>query len=308
MGVSEGDERESANAALYRDLLAMESRAPDDKATLPTWKAKLEGTLGAATEHSAASGAADEEAQSSSAKVERSTTTRSAGGSTARRRPVASAPADTSMPAGASRASTPPPDAPPSPPPPSAEEGAEISVDEDRREHAKRIIFFERLYFMLDLDGDGAVPIGEVDRFLTFAAYDLSRDERQWCIANSLNVQVDSTEALDERTKAELVSMNRREFVQLCVSALLDRDMEELQLAAETFWRAQKINAGRAQKMWRRVSYKIDVYCRTIFSMGCAPLHSCCISTSCAAIFAPRGHTFPLLPPCNHLRFGSCFR
>ena len=33
--------------------------------------------------------------------------------------------------------------------------------------------------------------------------------------------------------------MSRREFVQLCVSALLERDMEELQMAAETFTKAQ---------------------------------------------------------------------
>lgn len=138
----------------------------------------------------------------------------------------------------------------------------------DRQDHVKRIIFFERLYFLLDLDGDGAVPIIEVDRFLTFAAYDLSREERRWRIANSLNVRVTSDEfdALGHRDKAKLISINRREFVQLCVSALLERDMEELELAAETFWRAQKSISGRAEKRWRRVSHLIDIYCRVVFS------------------------------------------
>ena len=36
--------------------------------------------------------------------------------------------------------------------------------------------------------------------------------------------------------------MTRREFVQLCVSALIERDMGELQMAAETYGAAQVTN------------------------------------------------------------------
>ena len=52
----------------------------------------------------------------------------------------------------------------------------------------------------------------------------------------------------------EFLLVTRREFVQLCVSALLERDMEELKMAAETFAAAQSIRANRARKSWRKVS------------------------------------------------------
>ena len=43
----------------------------------------------------------------------------------------------------------------------SAVGGATPSAPEDSEEtHSKKLIFFERLYFLLDADGDGAVPRG----------------------------------------------------------------------------------------------------------------------------------------------------
>ena len=48
--------------------------------------------------------------------------------------------------------------------------------------------------------------------------------------------------------------MTRVEFIQLCVSALLARDMEELNMAAASFESAQAVQRKRAQRKWRAFS------------------------------------------------------
>ena len=56
--------------------------------------------------------------------------------------------------------------------------------------------------------------------------------------------------------------------MQLCVLALVDRDLDTLQMAAETFWRAQSLAVKRAQKKWRKVSRWVDLFCRVIYPCG----------------------------------------
>ena len=80
------------------------------------------------------------------------------------------------------------------------------------------------------------MAITDIDRFLSFAAFNLSRQERMTQIVNSLNVSYLAGEqkafsTLQRANKRELLYMSRLEFVQLCVGALLEqspRDLPEL--------------------------------------------------------------------------------
>ena len=64
----------------------------------------------------------------------------------------------------------------------------------------------------------------------------------------------------------EMVEVTRLDFVKLCVENLMDKPLEDLTVAAETYAAAQAVQKKRAQTRWRRVALDIDYYARWLFS------------------------------------------
>ena len=141
------------------------------------------------------------------------------------------------------------------------EEASEALEDVD--ELNRKLLFFERLYFLLDSDGNGTVQVSEVNRFLSFADYTLLPRERLQRITDALDIAERGAEGT--RQRAELIVVTRLAFVKLCVENLLSKSLEELSVAAETFGAAQEVQKKRAQIKWQRVAQVIDKLARWIF-------------------------------------------
>ena len=143
----------------------------------------------------------------------------------------------------------------------------------------KKLTAFERLYFTLEevSDGDGWVSAREVESFLSFVAFDLDFATRRRII---IDCQTDADELQDatacappklSRTAAfnkdvqlrQLFSatIDRVEFLRICITALWERDSEVIESAAQTFGVARHLVARRSAAYWRGVAAAIDRFC-----------------------------------------------
>ena len=156
--------------------------------------------------------------------------------------------------------------------------GASAPPEDATDQLNRKLLFFERLYFLLDSDGDGTVQLDEVSRFLSFADFYLLPGARMQKITDALDLSSLFREAdvpselslggeqMGAKPRAEMVEVTRLDFVKLCVENLMDKPLEDLTVAAETYAAAQAVQKKRAQTRWRRVALDIDYYARWLFS------------------------------------------
>ena len=115
---------------------------------------------------------------------------------------------------------------------------------------AKRLVFFESFFFRLDRDGAGNLSYNEVRRMLAFVALDLSDEKREAAMRAA-----DADGVADGR-------LNRREFVDLCVSLMFHAPFEDVEAAAGSYVEFREALQRRLEMKWRRIANLIDRYCR----------------------------------------------
>ena len=144
---------------------------------------------------------------------------------------------------------------------PTGEAGLGISPKE-----YSRLIFLERLFFTLDLDGLHSVRFEEVDRFLSFVAFDLTQGERARLIIHGQRTRLESLSELasGQFYREQLSQISRAEFVRICLDALGDKTDKEIETAAATFRSAQKLRRKATLISMRRVAESIDKYFRMV--------------------------------------------
>lgn len=108
----------------------------------------------------------------------------------------------------------------------------------------ERLVFFERMFFLLDHDAKGVVTLEEAKHFLSFTALDLEASERN-----------EAVERADLSGDRELV---RYEFVEMCADLLWDMALPQLQLAVDNFKDAQLMYVTRNLNRWRALSRQVD--------------------------------------------------
>ena len=131
-----------------------------------------------------------------------------------------------------------------------------------------RLIFLERLFFTLDLtDGrEQCVRFEQVDRFLSFVAFDLTPSERARLIIHGQQNRLENLSDLasGEFYREQLSQISRAEFVRICFDALGDKTDKEIETAAATFVSAQKLRRKATLQRMQRFAVLIDVYFRMI--------------------------------------------
>ena len=129
-----------------------------------------------------------------------------------------------------------------------------------------RLIFLERLFFTLDLDGLHSVRFEEVDRFLSFVAFDLTQGERARLIIHGQRTRLESLSELasGQFYREQLSQISRAEFVRICLDALGDKTDKEIETAAATFRSAQKLRRKATLISMRCVAESIDKYFRMV--------------------------------------------
>ena len=144
---------------------------------------------------------------------------------------------------------------------PTGEAGLGISPKE-----YSRLIFLERLFFALDLDGLHSVRFEEVDRFLSFVAFDLTQAERARLIIHGQRTRLESLSELasGQFYREQLSQISRAEFVRICLDALGDKTDKEIETAAATFRSAQKLRRKATLISMRGVAESIDKYFRMV--------------------------------------------
>ena len=94
----------------------------------------------------------------------------------------------------------------------------------------QRLIFFERLFYMIDTEGDESVSIDEIERFLSFVAFDsaseVSTRVQLIVAAQERHISQELLDDMDAAEKAELSVLDRTEFIRLCISTLWDKKLD----------------------------------------------------------------------------------
>ena len=134
--------------------------------------------------------------------------------------------------------------------------------------HAERLIFYERLFFALELknttDDGQFVAYEEVDRFLSFVAFELTASERTKLIVDCQDERLASLHETREFYRQQLMHITRPEFVKICLLGLHSKSIEAINTAASTFRSAQKLRRSATSNRMRRTAQVIDAYFRRI--------------------------------------------
>jgi len=117
-----------------------------------------------------------------------------------------------------------------------------------RAERAKKLVFFERLFFLLDEDASLFVERAECDSLLSYASLHTGPLQRQKLFDNYDTMK-------DGR-------LNRIEFVQLCCDELWDVDIPTLEMAVDNMRKARDSRKTRNAARWTRVANQADQYAR----------------------------------------------
>lgn len=126
--------------------------------------------------------------------------------------------------------------------------GPEGSEDE----YVSRLIFFENLFFRLDVDGSGTIAFDEMRRMFSFTA-----------VAMTMKQVDDALLSADvEQSDGEL---NRYEFMDMCISYMWHIPLEQLELAATNYAEFRLARGRRLNAKWRRRANRIDGYSRFFF-------------------------------------------
>jgi hypothetical protein len=113
---------------------------------------------------------------------------------------------------------------------------------------AARLVFFEKLFFVIDVESKGGLTIKETSRALSFLAFDIPPAERIR-IMKSADVNGDG-------------ELQRWEWVELCVAVLWTYPIDQLEMAASNFVSAQAAKQEANQLKWKALGKKIDQICR----------------------------------------------
>ena len=125
----------------------------------------------------------------------------------------------------------------------------EVRVQQPATDLRARLIFFENLFLRLDVDGSNTISFDEMRRMFTFTSSNLNADE----------VDKALTEADSDYRDG---SLNRLEFMDLCLRYLGEEPLDQLESAAINFAEFRLSRQRRINTKWRRVANKIDQYCR----------------------------------------------
>ena len=117
-------------------------------------------------------------------------------------------------------------------------------------DRAKKLIFFERLFFRIDADCNLHVDVDEFDLLLSYAALDLDPLARRR-IFDKYDFFADG-------------KLSRVEFVTMCMEVLWHVPQELLQMAMENLEIARKAHLTRNIKYWAKVSKQLDSYARVL--------------------------------------------
>ena len=107
-----------------------------------------------------------------------------------------------------------------------------------------RLVFFERLFFLVDSDSNGYVTLQEMDRLLSFLA-----------LESSDNARLRLLKVLDDEHDGMI---QQDEFISACMLLLWNVPQEQLQWAADNFIQAVTTKTDRNSHYWRKCAKRVD--------------------------------------------------
>ena len=110
---------------------------------------------------------------------------------------------------------------------------------------ASKLLFFENLFFRLDVDGGGTIEFEEVRRVLAFTALDMPSEERERHLRAADTISPDG-------------ALDRYEFLDLCVNMLWNQSLESLEAAASSYAEFREALKRRSNTYWRAWAHYID--------------------------------------------------
>ena len=119
-----------------------------------------------------------------------------------------------------------------------------------------RLVFFENLYFKLDVYKNGYLSIDESTKALSYLATSMSYQDRL-----PMMLAVDDGDG----------KLQRWEWVELCVNAIWDYPTAQLEMAAENYCHAYSYKLEANKHRWRAIGRTIDAYARFwVITIYCA--------------------------------------
>ena len=149
-------------------------------------------------------------------------------------------------------AASPPPSPPETSKPPQRTHATTELSNEAIQEATHKLIFFESLFFSLDVDGSDYILFDEMRRMLAFTALTMTNAEREEALKQA------DTDLADGR-------LSRYEFMDLCVATMWDQPLADLNRAAAAYSEYRERLKKRANSSWRTVAVEIDRFSRFWF-------------------------------------------
>ncbi|KAL1505119.1 hypothetical protein AB1Y20_008878 [Prymnesium parvum] len=118
---------------------------------------------------------------------------------------------------------------------------------------AKRLVFYEKLFFALDSEAKGYITFEEAAKFLGYAALDLPPNERK---------------RLLQEASSEDETLVRFEFVELCILSLQQVPLDVLEWSIENMVSSKTMVDRRNTIKWRRVAKTVDMRSRIILPVA----------------------------------------
>ena len=115
-----------------------------------------------------------------------------------------------------------------------------------------KLIFFENLFFKLDVDGSSTISFDEMRRMLSFTALDMTSAEVEEALRSADNENADG-------------ELDRHEFIDLCMKHMGGMAMDQLESAATNYAEFRLARQRRTNAKWRRIATRIDEYSRFWF-------------------------------------------
>jgi len=115
-------------------------------------------------------------------------------------------------------------------------------------------MFYERLFFQMDLSAEGVVDNAQMKRFLAYA-----------------NLEMDAHARNDALAKADVTGdgkMVRWEFVLLCLDTLSAVPISELEIALTNYVAAASAHERKNEARWKAAAKAIDVHARLLLPLA----------------------------------------
>jgi len=114
----------------------------------------------------------------------------------------------------------------------------------EKEERMRKLIFFENLFYKIDVDGDNEIDTDEVERLLCFCAVDLDPEERP-NVFKKYDVVADG-------------QLNRMEFVKLCVDILWNTPTQLIDMMVENMLKSRNAKENSNQAYWSGVAKVVE--------------------------------------------------